>query len=261
MTQRYLQFATATAVACVTATVLAAQAPSPRAEDGRDVTAVGCLKQERDIHGRLTTGAAGESARSGGEAFVLVNARITGASITDARPAADDPTTPGSTTASAAAKERERRSSPSGAPGVSGAGTSGTENTSVQSTDRPASEAAQGGATGSNPAGRGPDTMYKIVGLPDSQLTPLLNKQVEVRATLDANTMGSAALRQPGVTMGRDPASTPSSSTPPPEPTQAPASQSDRQADRQDTTPAASASLPELKATSIKATGGRCQGT
>jgi hypothetical protein len=92
--------------------------------------------------------------------------------------------------------------------------------------------------------------------LPDAQLTPLLGKEVEVRATLDANTMGSAALRQPAATMGREPANTPSASTPPPAPTQAPATT----ADRQDTTPAP-ASLPELKATSIRATGGRCQGT
>jgi hypothetical protein len=69
--------------------------------------------------------------------------------------------------------------------------------------------------------------------------------------------MGTAALRQPAATMGREPASTPSASTPPPEPTQAPATQ----ADRQDTTPPARAVLPELKATAIKATGGRCQGT
>ena len=55
------------------------------------------------------------------------------------------------------------------------------------------------------------------------QLTPLLGKQVEVRATLDANTMGTAALRQPGTTMGREPANTPSASTPPPAPAQAPA--------------------------------------
>jgi hypothetical protein len=255
MTHRYLDFAATTAIACVTATVLAAQTPATpaRPQDGREVTAVGCLKQERDIHGRMTT-AAGEAARPG-EAFVLMNARITSASMPDTSATADPETAAGSTSA-AAAKERERQTAPSGSPGVSGAGTSGTENTSVQSTDRPASEAARGGATAANPAPvRGAETMYKVVGLPDSELTPLLGQQVEVRATLDANTMATAALRQPGATMGREPASTPSASTPPATPTQAPAPQ----ADRQDTT--GPAPLPELRATSIRATGGRCQGT
>jgi hypothetical protein len=251
MTQRYLHFAAATAIACVTATVLAAQTTPARPEDGRQVTAVGCLKQERDIHGRMTTGA-GEAGKPG-EAFVLTNARITSASMPDAPGITDPAAAPGA--AGAAARERERQTSPSGSPGVSGAGTSGTENTSVQSTDRPASPAVQGGATASNPAPvRGPETMYKIVGLPDTELTPLLGQQVELRATLDANTMGTAALRQPGTTMGREPASTPSASTPPPAPAQAPATE----AGRTDTKPAA---LPELKATSIRATGGRCQGT
>jgi hypothetical protein len=262
MTHRYLEFVSATAVACVTATVLAtAQAqPQPRTEpgqptsarqeDGRAVTAVGCLKQERDIHGRMTTSS--EESRAG-DGFVLMNARITTASMTAATPAAPDPTSP-----SAAAAERQRRTEPSGAPGAGGAGTSGTGSTSVQTTERPPTEAARGGATAANPAPvPGRETMYKIVGLPDAQLTPLLGKEVEVRATLDANTMGSAALRQPGATMGREPANTPSASTPPPAPTQAPATQSDRQ----DTTAPAASALPELKATSIKATGGRCQGT
>ena len=245
MTQRYLEFAAATAVACITATVLTtAQTAPARTEDGRDVTAVGCLKQERDIHGRMTT-AAGEAAKPG-EGFVLTNARITGAT---------PPTAP--TAPTAAAKESERQTSPSGSPGVSGAGTSSTGSTSVQSTDRPASEAARGGATAANPAPvRGPETMYKVVGLPDGQLTPLLGQQVEVQATLDANTMGSAAMRQPGTTMGREPASTPNASTPPPAAGQAPSTE----ADRQDMRPAP-ASLPELKATAIRATGGRCQGT
>jgi hypothetical protein len=256
MTQHYLGFAAATAIACVTATVLAAQTPATpaRPEDGRQVTAVGCLKQERDIHGRMTTGA-GEAGKPG-DAFVLTNARITSASMPDSPDAADPAAAPGAAgAAGAAARERERQTSPSGSPGVSGAGTSGTENTSVQSTDRPVSQAAQGGATAANPAPvRGPETMYRIVGLPDTQLTPLLGQQVEVRAMLDANTMGTAALRQPGTTMGREPASTPSASTPPPAPAQAPGTE----ADRPDAKPA---SLPELKATSIRATGGRCQGT
>jgi hypothetical protein len=127
----------------------------------------------------------------------------------------------------------------------------------VQTTERPANETARGNATAANPAPvRGAETMYKIVGLPDAQLTPLLGKEVEVRATLDANTMGSAALRQPAETAGREPASTPSASTPPPDPTQAPATQADRQGTRPPT-----ATLPELKAIAIKATGGRCQGT
>jgi hypothetical protein len=254
MAHRYLEFAVATAIASVAATVLAtAQAPTApaRLEDGRAVTAIGCLKQERDIHGRMTTG--GEAGKPG-DGFVLMNARITSASMPEA-PITSDPATAGST--SAAAAERERRTEPSGAPGAGGAGTSGTGSTSVQTTERPPTEAARGGATASNPAPvRGPETMYKVVGLSDAELTPLLGKEVEVRAMLDANTMGSAALRQPAATMGREPASTPSASTPPPSPTQAPATT----ADRQDTTPPAT-SLPELKATSIKATGGRCQGT
>jgi hypothetical protein len=254
MTHRYIDLAAATAIACAAATVLAtAQTPAPaaRPEDGRAVTAVGCLKQERDIHGRTTTP---EEAGRPADGFVLMNARITGASTPDTPPTSD-PATAGAT--SAAAAERERRTAPSGAPGEGGAGTSGTGSTSAQSTDRRPSEAARGGATASNPAPvRGPETMYKVVGLPDAELTPLIGKEVEVRATLDANTMGTAALRQPGATMGREPASTPSASSPPPAPTQAPATQ----ADRQDTRPA-TATLPELKATAIKATGGRCQGT
>jgi hypothetical protein len=260
MAHRYLEFAAATAIASVAATVLAtAQAPttattSARPEDGRAVTAVGCLKQERDIHGRSMTTEEGAKPADG---FVLMNARITSASMTDDAPNASD-ATPGSTSAAAAAAaDRQRRTEPSGAPGAGGAGTSGTGSTSVQTTERPADQSARGGATAANPAPvRGPETMYKVVGLPDAQLTPLLGKEVEVRATLDANTMGSAALRQPAATMGREPANTPSASTPPPAPTQAPATT----ADRQDTTPAP-ASLPELKATSIRATGGRCQGT
>jgi hypothetical protein len=254
MAHRYLEMAAATAIAGVTATVLATaqapstQAPSARPEDGRAVTAIGCLKQERDIHGRMTT----DEGAKPGDAFVLMNARITSASMPEA-PITSEPAT-GS--ASAAAAERERKTEPSGAPGAGGAGTSGTGSTSVQTTERPASEAARGGATAANAApGRGPDTMYKVVGLSNAELTPLLGKEVEVRATLDANTMGSAALRQPAATMGREPASTPSASTPPPSPAQAPATQSDR-----DTRPP-TATLPELKATSIKATGGRCQGT
>jgi hypothetical protein len=253
MTQRYLEsawrsgrrprwkeFASATALACVTATLLAtAQTAPPRPADGRDVTAVGCLKRERDIHGRMTTG--GSEAGTPGEAFVLTNARITSASM---------PQTPTAST------ERERQTAPSGSPGVSGAGTSGTENTSVQATDRPPSDAARGGATAANPPGGKSETMYKVVGLPDGELRKLLGQQVEVRATLDANTMGSAALRQPGATMGREPASTPSASTPPPSPTQAPPTEADRQDSRPPT-----ATLPELKATSIRAAGGRCQGT
>jgi hypothetical protein len=257
MAQRYLEIIAATATAGVMATVLAtAQTQTPsaktsaRPEDGRAVTAVGCLKQERDIHGRMTT--TDEGAKPG-EGFVLMNARITSASMPEA-PITSDPAT-GST--SAAAAERERRTEPSGAPGAGGAGTSGTGSTSVQTTERPASEAARGGATAANPAPvRGPETMYKVVGLPDSELTPLLGKEVQVQATLDANTLGSAAMRQPAATMGREPASTPSASTPPPDPAQAPAAQSDRQELR----PGA-ARLPELKATAIKATGGRCQGT
>jgi hypothetical protein len=257
---RYLEVAAATAVASVAATMLVtaqAQTASARPEDGRAVTAVGCLKQERDIHGRMTTGS--ESGKPG-DGFVLLNARITGASRPEApitaSPATADPATPG-----AAAAERQRRTEPSGAPGAGGAGTSGTGSTSVQTTERPANQASQaptGAATASNPApARGSETMYKVVGLSDAELTPLLGKEVEVRARLDANTMGSAALRQPAATMGREPASTPSASTPPPSPTQAPATAA---ADRQDTTPPA-ATLPELKATAIKATGGRCQGT
>jgi hypothetical protein len=245
MTQRYLQFATATVIASVAATMLvSAQTPSPRPADGRDVTAVGCLKQERDIHGRMTTG----EAAGPGDAFVLTNARITSASLPEAPTGA----------AAATAKDRDRATSPSGSPGVSGAGTSGTENTSVQATDRPASQAAPGSATASNPPVGGPETMYKVVGLPNTELTPLLGRQVEVRATLDASTMGSAAVRQPGVTMGGEPASTPSASTPPPSPTQAPPTQADQQGTAGRPAPAP---LPELKAMSIKATGGRCQGT
>jgi len=269
MAHRYLEFAAATAMACATATVLAGaqatagqatpgQATSARQEDGRAVTAIGCLKQERDIHGRMTT--TGEENRSG-DAFVLMNARITSASMTSDASSVSDPATGSTgsgTSTSASAAERQRRTEPSGAPGAGGAGTSGTGSTSVQTTERPPSEAARGGAAAANSApARGSETMYKVVGLPDAQLTPLLGKEVEVRATLDANTMGSAALRQPGATMGREPASTPSASTPPPSPTQAPATQSDRQ----DATPPAASALPELKASSIRATGGRCQGT
>jgi hypothetical protein len=263
MAHRYLEFAVSTAVACVAAGVLATaqtptQAPTPstpsaRPEDGRAVTGVGCLKQERDIHGRTTTSASEEG--RAGDAFVLMNARITSASMTDNAPDTSD-VTPGAT--SAAAADRQRKTEPSGAPGAGGAGTSGTGSTSVQTTERPPDQSASGGATAANPApARGPDTMYKVVGLPDTQLTPLLGKQVEVRATLDANTMGTAALRQPAATMGREPASAPSASTPPPSPTQAPATQSDRQ----DITAPGPSALPELKATSIRATGGRCQGT
>jgi hypothetical protein len=257
MAHRYLEFLASTAIASVAATVLVtaqAQTTSARPEDGRAVTAIGCLKQERDIHGRMTSG---DEAGKPGDGFVLMNARITRASMPET-PITPDPATAGSAgSASAAAAERERRTEPSGAPGAGGAGTSGTGSTSVQTTERPPNEAARGGATAANPAPLpGRDTIYKLVGLSDAELTPLLGKEVEVRATLDANTMGSAALRQPGATMGREPASTPSASTPPPEPTQAPATT----ADRQDTTPPA-AKLPELKATSIKATGGRCQGT
>jgi hypothetical protein len=240
MAHRYLEFAAATAIASVAATVLAtaqAQPASARPEDGRAVTAIGCLKRERDIHGRMTTGESGKT----GDGFVLMNARITSASMPEA-PITPDPAT---ASTSAAAAERERRTEPSGAPGAGGAGTSGTGSTSVQTTERPPNQSARGGATAANPAPvRGAETMYKVVGLPDTELTPLLGKEVEVRATLDANTMGSAALRQPAATMGREPASTPSASTPPPEPLQAPA-----------------ATLPELKATAAKATGGRCQGT
>ena len=249
---RYLEFAAATAIATVTATMLATaqtQTAPAAPEDGRAVTAVGCLKQERDIPGRVMTA---EGAKPG-DAFVLMNARITSASMPDA-PFTTDPE---SGAASAAAAERARMTSPSGAPGGGGAGTSGTGSTSVQTTERAPTEASNDAARTSSPAGmRGPDTMYKVVGLSDSELTPLLGKEVEVSASLDANTMGSAALRQPAATMGREPASTPSSSTPPPEPTQAPAAQSDRESAQPPT-----ASLPELKATSIKATGGRCQGT
>jgi len=262
MAHRYLELAVATAIAGVTATVLVGaqtvRSTPAQPEDGRAVTAIGCLKQERDVHGRMTT--ASEESRAG-DAFVLMNARITSASLTDSASPASDPATGSTSSAgstSAAAAERQRRTEPSGAPGAGGAGTSGTGSTSVQTTERPPSESARGGATAADSAPvRGSGTMYKIVGLPDGQLTPLLGKEVEVRATLDANTMGSAALRQPGATMGREPASTPSSSTPPPSPTQAPATQSDRQ----DATPPAASALPELKATSIKATGGRCQGT
>jgi hypothetical protein len=251
MTQRYLEFAAATALACVAATVLAAQTPPARPEDGREVTAVGCLKQERDIHGRMTT-AAGEATKPG-EGFVLMNARITSASMPEA-PTTVNPATTGAGSAGAAAREQERQAAPSGSPGASGAGTSGTGSTSMQSTDRPANEAARGGATAANPAPvRGTDTMYKVVGLPESQMTPLLGQQVEVRATLDANSIGTAALRQPGTTMGSEPASTPNASTPP-APTQAPPTE----VDRRDARPT---SLPELKAMSIRAAGGRCQGT
>lgn len=245
MAHRFFEMAAATAIASVAATLLAnAQAPaaSARPEDGRTVTAVGCLKQERDIHGRNM---AMEEGAKPGDAFVLMNARITGASMPEG-PSTSDP-----------AAERERRTEPSGAPGAGGAGTSGTGSTSVQTTERPANQAASGGATAANPAPvRGPDTLYKIVGLSDGELTPLLGKEVELRATLDANTMGSAALRQPAATVGGEPASTPSASTPPPAPTQAPATQSDRL-----TTRPPAAALPELKATAIKPTGGRCQGT
>jgi hypothetical protein len=252
MAQRYFEFAAATVMASVAATVLATAqtqpAPAARPEDGRAVTAVGCLKQERDIHGRMTT----DEGAKPGDAFMLMNARITSASVPEA-PITSDPAT---ASTGAAARERDRTTSPSGAPGAGGAGTSGTGSTSVQTTEHRPDETARGGATGNPAAMCGPDTMYKVVGLPDGELAPLLGKEVEIQATLDANTMGSAALRQPAATMGREPASTPSASTPPPEPTQAPATQSDRQGTRPPT-----ASLPELRATAIRATGGRCQGT
>jgi hypothetical protein len=247
MTHRYLECFAATAIACVAATALATAQTAPgRPEDGRNVTAVGCLKQERDIPGR--TAAVGETGKPA-EGFVLLNARITSAALPEA-PITSDPATGA---ASAAAAERERKTAPSGAPGAAGAGTSGTESTSAQSSDRPPSDAARGQVNAA-PV-RGTETMYKVVGLPVSELTSFVGQQVEIQATLDASTMGTAALRQPGTTMGGEPASTPSASTPP-APTQAPATQ----ADRQDTRPA-TATLPELKATAIRTAGGRCQGT
>src|SRR5262249_8172575 len=133
-----------------------AQAPSP--SDTRDVTAVGCLKQERDIPGRANS----PDGRERADAFVLVNTRITNAGTANTvrtSPAPSDPT------------------APSGSPGVSGAGTSGTGSTSVQSTDRPTTDSAKAAIAG-------PKTMYRLTGLPDDQLRPNLNKEVEVRATL-----------------------------------------------------------------------------
>jgi hypothetical protein len=230
MTHRRLLHAAAAIAAALTlmCTALTAQAPSPT--DTRDVTAVGCLKQERDVPGRAT-------AREGADAFVLVNTRITAATAPDTAKAHSDAT------------------APSGSPGASASGTSSTGSTSMQSSDRPPSDAAKSSTRA------GSQTMYRVTGLPDDQLRPHLNKQVEIRATLDAATMGGAAVRQPGATMGSEPASTPSASTPPPAAPpgqgQAPSTQADRRGEKA----AEMAALPELRAISIRATGGGCQGT
>ena len=55
--------------------VVTAQTPSPSAADTRNVTAIGCLKQERDIPGRANS----PDGRERADAFVLVNTRITNA--------------------------------------------------------------------------------------------------------------------------------------------------------------------------------------
>ena len=226
MAQRYLEFAAATAIASVAATVLAAQTPSARPEDGRDVTAVGCLKQERDIHGRMTTGS--EAAKPG-DAFVLMNARITSASMPEApitRTGARAATARRPRSASGGRRRRGRRACRARAPAARGA--PACSRPSVPRARRRA--AARRRRIPRRCAGRRRCTRSSAC--PDTELTPLLGKEVEVRATLDANTMGSAAFRQPGATMGREPASTPSASTPPPEPTQAPATQADRRTRR-----------------------------
>jgi hypothetical protein len=233
MTHRRLLHSAAASTGALTlmCTALIAQAPSPT--DTRNVTAIGCLKQERDIPDRANAPDGRESA----EAFVLVNTRITAATSPDTAKASNDAT------------------APSGSPGASASGTSSTGSTSMQSSDRPPSDAA----TSSPRAGA--QTMYRVTGLPDDQLRPHLNKQVEIRATLDASRMGGAAVRQPGAAMGSEPASAPSASTPPPASPpgqgQAPSTQADRRGDKA----AWTSDLPELRAISLRATGGRCQGT
>ena len=239
MTHRLLR--QSTAVFTLMCSTVMAQGPSPT--DTREVTAVGCLKQERDIPGRL----AGLEGRDRAEHFVLVNTRITAAAAPD---------TAGGASQAAA---------PNGSPGASGAGTSGTGSTSMQSSDRPPSDAARP-AAGARASGAGGNeargqTMYRLTGLPDAQLRPLLNTQVEVRASLNTAAMGGAAVRQPGSTMGSEPASTPSASTPPPAGApgqgQAPSTQADRRGDKPSDVP----DLPELRGMTIRGTSGRCQGT
>lgn len=230
MTHHHLLQRAAAIVAAPTliCTVLIAQGPSPT--DTRDVTAVGCLKQERDIPGRVKS----PDGRERADGFVLVNTRITTATAPDTARAHSDAT------------------APSGAPGASASGTSGTGSTSMQSSDRPPSDAAKS----ATPAGS--QTMYRVTGLPDDQLRPHLNTQVEVHATLDTAKMGGAAVRQPGATMGSEPASTPSASTPPPA---APPGQGQAPSTQATRAPSDASDLPELRAMTIRATGGRCQGT
>ncbi len=245
MAHRYFELAAATAMASVAATVLAtAQAPSPRRRPrapeewpgryGGRLSEAGARHPWPHDDGRRRQ--AGRRVRADERAHhECVDARS--ANYVGSGDGFDERGGRGTRAEDGAVRGARARVAPD---------TSGTGSTSVQTTERPPNEAARGGATAANPAPvRGADTMCKVVGLSDAELTPLLGKEVEVRATLDANTMGSAALRQPAATMGREPASTPSASTPPPEPTQAPAPPP----------------LPELKATAIKATGGRCQGT
>lgn len=117
---------------------------------------------------------------------------------------------------------------------------------SVPTTDPPPSDALR-------PANIGPEnrTMFKVVGLQEAMLREHLNQQVEIKATLDPKQISDAATRQPGVALGREPASNPSASSPA---VQAPPTDTTRL----QTAPAV---LPELRATSIKSIGGVCKGT
>jgi hypothetical protein len=240
----------ATAVAgVIAASVLSAQ-PAPTPEANRQVIATGCLKQQKDQTAPSTI-AADEKAVSK-EDFVLMDARIT---------AAAPAVTPTATPSPNAQSAEERKSAPSGASGAAGAGTSGTGSTSVQATEHPPSEAATRTNSAASPTGTpsaniGPEsqTMFKVVGLSPETLQRMLNQQVQIEGRLDVARMtrsNGAALRQPGVAAGRDPASTPNASAPP---AQAPTADADRPT-------LATSPLPELRGMSIRALGDTCKGT
>jgi hypothetical protein len=199
-------------VACAAVTVLAAQTPTtqppppdtqtPSTETSRRVTAVGCLKQQKDIPAPSTN----VDERIGADDdFVLMDARITSAAPATA------PTAPSEKPPS----ETARTTSPDG-------------NITVHS-----------------------KTMYKVVGMPEAELREHLNHQVEIQAMLDVARLSDPTVRQPAADAGREPASAPTSSSPP---AQAPGAQSVRP----ELKPVA---LPELRVTAIKSLGGTCKGT
>jgi len=226
--------ATGIAVLCATTLGLAQTTPSGQQrqtgqkDDQRTVTVVGCLQEEKDVHGQRPNVAE----RAGvGEDFILTQASLKGS---------------GSSGSGSSATGTPRTSGTAGTPGTTGTGSTATGGSS---------------ATGS-PGMAGSHSMYKVKGLDDEKLRPLLNKRVEVMGKIDmkSDRSGSGATgtgtNRTGTTgTGREPEDRSGTGSPGTKGTGGTGSAM-RDASKTD-----QHEMPELRATSIKEVAGSCQST